>query len=473
MKQLVAFLTRSTLLLFMTGCATLAPEYQRPEAPVPASWPSGPAYPAVTAPTSKAVTDIPWREFFVDSRLRDLIALALSNNRDLRVSTLNIERAQAQYQIRRADLFPRVDASASGNFQRIPEDFSSKGQATTVHQYSVGLGVSSYELDLFGRVASLKEQALEQYLASEQARTATHISLVAQVATGWLTVAADRERLQIARATLKNQESYLGLIQSRHEAGISSALELNQARTLVESARLDVARYTTLVAQDENLLALLIGGAVPAGTLPDSLSDALTALKDLSPGVPSETLLKRPDILQAEQLLKAANANIGAARAAFFPKITLVSSVGFGSNELAGLFTGGAFAWSFAPRISLPIFDAGSNRAGLEVAEADRKIAVAHYEKTIQTAFREVADALAQRGTIEEQVTAQKALTAATAESSSISQARYEKGIDSYLNVLDSQRSLYTAQQNLISIRLARLTNLVTLYKALGGGWER
>jgi multidrug efflux system outer membrane protein len=449
----------------------MAPNYSRPAAPVPSSWPNGAAYKEATAARGeKAVADIPWQEFFVDGQLRKLIALSLENNRDLRAAILNIERSRAQYQIQRSDLFPKVDANAAGDFQRLPADLSGKGRAMTLDQYSVGLGVSSYELDLFGRVRSLKDQALEQFLATEQARRSVQISLVSQVAATYLTLAADRERLRLAKETLKSQQESYKLTNHRFEAGVSSALDLHQAQTSVDTARVDIARFTTLAAQDENALDLVVGSKVPADLLPPSLSEALTALKELAPGLPSDVLLRRPDILQAENLLRGANANIGAARAAFFPRITLVSSVGFGSDDLAGLFKGDSFAWSFAPRISLPIFDGGSRRASLTVAEVDRDIAVAQYEKAIQTAFREVADALAQQGTIADQVAAQQSLTDATAESYRLSQARYEKGVDSYLQVLDSQRSLYGAQQNLISARLARLANLVTLYKVLGGG---
>lgn len=458
-------------LLLLTGCATMAPDYKRPEAPVPAAWPSGPAYQApAAAAAQKPLADIRWQEFFVDPQLRKLIALAQENNRDLRIALLNIERSKAQHQIRRADLLPKIDASAAATFQRVPEGLSSSGHAVTSDQYSVALGVSSYELDLFGRVRSLKDQALEQFLATEQARRSVQISLVAQVAAAYLTLAADRERLQLAKETLTSQQESYKLTTSRFEAGISSALALNQARTTVDAARVEIARYLTLVAQDENALALVVGSAVPSDLLPATLSETLAALKEIAPGLPSAVLLGRPDILQAEGQLKAANANIGAARAAFFPRITLVSSVGFGSDDLAALFKPGSFAWKFAPQITIPVFDGGSNQAGLTVAEADRDIAVAQYEKTIQTAFREVADALAQQGTIEEQLAAQRSLTDATAESYRLATARFEKGVDSYLTVLDSQRSLYGAQQSLISTRLARLTNLVTLYKALGGG---
>jgi multidrug efflux system outer membrane protein len=454
----------------LAGC-TMAPKYNRPEAPVPAAWPKGPAYKDVEgASSAKAVSDIPWQEFFVDGQLRKLIALALDNNRDLRVAALNIEKSRAQYQIRRADLFPKLDANGSLTLQRIAEDFSGLGIPLDVHQYNVGLGVSSYELDLFGRVRSLKDQALEQFLATEQARRSAQISLVAEVAANYLSLAADRERLKLAKETLESQQASFRLIRSRYEAGISSALDLHQAQTSLDAARVDIARFTTLTAQDENALNLVVGSPVPAELLPTALSETLASLKDPRPGLPSDVLLGRPDILQAENLLKGANANIGAARAAFFPRITLVSSVGVGSDDLSGLFKSGAFVYKVLPQISLPIFDGGANRANLKVAEVDRDIAVAQYEKAIQSAFREVADALAQRGTIDEQVAAQQSLTAATAESYRLSRARYEKGVDSFLVVLDSQRSLYGAQQNLITVRLARLLNLATLYKVFGGG---
>ena len=471
MKRMLRIFSLPVGVLVCLGGCTMAPNYIRPEAPVPSAWPQGPSYREATAPLpDKAAADIPWQEFFIHDNLRKVIALALENNRDLRVAVLNIQKARAQYRITRADLLPKVDAEGAATYQRLSEDFSGAGTPLDSHQYTVGLGMTSYELDLFGRVRSLKAQALEQYLASSEAQRATRLSLVAEVASAYLTLAADRERLKLARETLESQETSYRLIRSRYQAGISSALDLNQARTSVESARVDIARYTTLAAQDENALNLVVGSPVPAGLLPGALSDTLTALKDLPPGMPSDVLLRRPDILQAEHLLKGANAHIGAARAAFFTRITLVSSVGLGSKDLGWLFTSGAFVYKVAPQISLPIFQGGANRATLEAAEADRDIAVAQYEKAIQTAFKEVADALAQRGTIDEQVQAQQSLADAAAESYRLSRARYDKGVDNYLTVLDSQRSLYSAQQSLITVRLSRLSNLVTLYKVLGGG---
>ena len=456
-------------LLACSAC-TLAPEYTRPEAPVPADWPSGPAYSVETGtPADTAVAEIPWREFFVDPRLQKVIELTLANNRDLKIATLNVERFRAFYQIERAGLLPQLNASAAGSSQRVPADLSGSGSAEIRRQYSAGVGVSAYELDLFGRVQSLKEQALEEYLATEEARRAAQISLIATVAQSYLTLAADQEVVALARQTLESRQSSFALIEKRFNAGITSALDLHQAQTLVDAARVQSVQATRLVAQDENLLTLLVGAPLPAELLPVQLGAEVT-LQELAPGLPSESLLRRPDIISAEHRLKGANANIGAARAAFFPRIALTGSVGVGSAQLSGLFKAGSDTWSFAPQITLPIFDAGRNRANLQVSKVEREIAVAEYEKAILTAFREVADALAEHGTITELLAAQESLTAATAESSRLSLVRYDKGVDSYLSVQDAERNLFVAQQNLISARLSRLSNLVTLYKVLGGG---
>ncbi len=457
-------------LLVLSGCASMAPEYKRPAAPVPSAWPSGPSYKDSAAkPGDLSVADIAWQEYFIDGKLQELIGLAVENNRDLRIAALNIERSQALYRIQRADLFPTVNASASAVEARTPGVLSGTGQPITAHQYSVNLAVSAYELDFFGRVRSLKDQALQQFFATEEARRSLQISLVAEVASNYLFLAADKELLKIARDTFESQQASYNLIKRRFEAGASSELDLRQAQTSVDAARVDIARFTSQVAQDENALALLIGSPVPADLLPSGLSEIL-ALKELSAGLPSEVLQRRPDIMQAEHLLQAANANIGAARAAFFPSITLTTSIGLSSDQLSGLFKGGTGTWTFIPQITLPIFDAGRNRANLKVSEVDREIFLAQYEKAIQSAFREVADAFAQRGTLNDQLEAQQSLTDASAVSYRLSQARYDKGVASYLNVLDSQRSLYSAQQGLIAVRLSHLINLVTLYKVLGGG---
>lgn len=454
--------------LLAGGCATMAPPYARPAAPVASAWPAGEAYgsPAAGAP---AAADLPWQDFFADAKLRSVLALALEQNRDLRAAALNVERSRAQYQIQRADLLPRVNATAGAAAQRVSADLSPTGDAVVSHQYTVGAGVAAWELDLFGRVRSLKDRALAQYLATEEARRGVRLSLLAEVATRYLALGADLERLRLSRETLAAQEASYGLVQRRFEFGVSSELDLQQAATSVETARGDVARYTAQAAQDRNALDLLTGAAVPPELLPQELG-AAAAVKDLSPGLPSEVLQRRPDLLAAEGQLKAANANIGAARAAFFPRITLTTSAGLGSTELAGLFDGGAGIWSFLPQITVPIFAGGANRAGLAAAEADRAIALAQYEKAIQGAFREVADALAVQGTVGAQLSAQEALVEAASASYRLSDARYRGGVDSYLAVLDSQRALYGAQQGLITVRLARLANLVTLYRVLGGG---
>jgi len=465
----VAPLLCVSIMLGLSAC-TMAPEYVRPDQPVPASWPSGPAYkPETGKPDQKPLADIPWRDYFVEPRLQKVIELALANNRDLRIAALTIDKTRAQYQIQRANLFPQINGVAGATIQRTPADLSSNGKARIGEQYNVGLGVSSYELDLFGRVRSLKDQALEQYLATEQARRSIQISLVAEVANAWLTLAADRERLQLTRDTLASQQEYYQIIKRRYEAGITSALDLYEAQTGVDAARVDIARFTALLAQDENAINLLVGKPLTADLLPVELG-TVTALQELPTGLPSDILLKRPDILVAEHRLKGNNANIGAARAAFFPRISLSSSFGTASAKLTDLFQPGSLAWNFVPQISVPLFDAGKNLADLDVSKADRDIAVAQYEKTIQTAFKEVSDSLAQRGTINDQLAAQQSLTDATAESHRLSQARYDRGVDSYLTVIISQRSLYAAQQSLIGVRLARLANQTTLYKVLGGG---
>ncbi len=458
--------------VILAGC-TLTPKYNQPAAPVPASWPSGPSYqeqPA--AEPGQAPADLPWREFFVDPQLRELIEIALENNRDLRVAVLNIERTRQLYRIQRADLLPEVDATASGSRQRLPKDLSGTGSAMTVEQYGVGLGVSSYELDLFGRIRSLKEQALENYLATREARRTVQIGLIAGVAAGYLNLGTDRELLQLSRDTLAAQQSTYDMIRRRFEVGVSSELDLRQAQTRVEAARVDISRYTTLVAQDENALALLVGAPLKPDLLPTELIESPLAGDKIKPGLSSEVLLRRPDVRQAEETLKGYNANIGAARAAFFPKIVLVGSIGTGSDQLSGLFGSGSEAWNFSPRLTLPIFTYGANQANLQVAKVDRDLAVAAYEKAIQTAFREVADALAQRGTITSQMEAQQALAEAAGASYSLSQARFEKGVDSYLTVLDSQRALYSAQQGVIGTKLTGMLNLVSLYKVLGGGGD-
>ena len=462
-------LTALAAALLLSGCVNLAPRYERPAAPVPEHYPDAPAD---AGSNGAANADVGWRTFFADAKLRGLIELALDNNRDLRVAVLNIAQARAQYRIQDAATFPTLNASGSGTATRTPASLSATGEALTSHQYSATLGVSAYELDLFGRVRNLSAQALEQYLSTEDARRSTQISLVAEVATAYLTWAADLERLALARETLRSQSDTYTLTQRSFELGSASALTLRQVQTSVDSARVDVARYTGQIAQDRNALALLLGAPVPAELAPGALGDSLNALPELPAGLPSELMLRRPDLLQSEHKLKAATANIGAARAAFYPRISLTASAGSGSADLSGLFKGGSGSWTFLPQISLPIFDGGSNRASLDSAIAGRDIAVAQYEQAIQSAFREVADALAQREALSGQLQAQQSLVEASGDALKLSDARFARGVDSYLDVLDAQRSWYGAQQTLIGMRLSRLTNGVTLYKALGGGWN-
>ena len=452
----------------LLGACSMIPVFERPAAPVPASFPQA-APAASAAPLAEALA---WRDYFADERLRSVIALALDNNRDLRVAALNIERARAQYGIQRADLFPSIAVSGGQSAQRVPADLSATRQADITRQYSANLGFASYELDFFGRVRSLEEQALQTYLGTEEARRSAQISLVAEVASTWLRLAADRERLALARNTFETRKKSFELTQRSFELGAVSALDLRQAETLLQTARADAARYAAVVAQDENALALVVGAGVPAELQPDALGARVAAVGELPAGVPAEVLARRPDILQAERALMAANASIGAARAAFFPRITLTASAGTASSALDGLFDGGSGAWSFVPQIRLPIFEAGRLQASLDVAEIQRDINVAQYEKAIQSAFREVADALAERATLAEQLDARRKLVEAANKSFELSEARYQGGVDSYLNLLDAQRTLYGAELELIATRLADATNRVALYKALGGGWQ-
>lgn len=452
----------------LSGCS-LIPDYQRPEAPVAAQYPQGPAYEAANAP-GQAAAEQGWKQFFHDPALQQLIQVALENNRDLRVAALNIDAYAAQYRIQRADLFPAVSATGSGSRQRVPARASQSGEAAISSSYSATLGISAYELDLFGRVRSLSEQALQSYFATEEARRSTQISLVANVANAYLTWQADKELLKLTQETLGAYEQSFKLTSRSAEVGVSSALDLSQARTAVENARVQLARYTRQVAQDENSLTLLLGTGLPANLSSQPLSDDL--LSEVPAGLPSDLLQRRPDILQAERNLLAANANIGAARAAFFPSISLTANAGTLSPDLSGLFKGGSGTWTFAPQINLPIFNAGSLRASLDYAKIQKDINVAQYEKSIQTAFQEVSDGLAARQTYNEQLQAQTDFVAANQDYYRLAERRYRIGVDSNLTFLDAQRQLFSAQQSLITDRLAQLTSEVNLYKALGGGWN-
>jgi len=443
--------------LALAGCSMM-PAYERPAAPVPADWPYA------SAAVGARAAELDWQSFFADERLRRLISIALRNNRDLRVAVLNIEQARAQYDIRNADRFPTVNAAVSGS--RTPT--SSGGTSTS---YTAGLAVTAWEIDFFGRVASLSEAALAQYLGTEEGRKAAQVSLVATVANTWLSLVADEELLALTRQTLATREESLRLTRLRFENGAASELDFRQAQSLFESARVALAQQQRQRALDLNSLALLLGEAVP-GDLQVTATTASLALPDLPAGTPSDVLARRPDVRQAEQQLIAANANIGAARAAFFPRISLTAGIGSASSELSGLFKGGSWGWTAAPQLLLPIFDAGRNSAGLRSANVSRDIALAQYEKSIQSAFREVADALAGRATLGEQMQAQSNVAEAEAVRFRLSELRYNNGVSSYLDLLDAQRSLFAARQALIQTRLAQLQNQVLLYRALGGGWS-
>ncbi len=453
----------------LSGC-TLAPKYRRPDAPMPAAWPAGAEGEAAASTQAKAAPDIPWQEFFSDSKLQQVIGLALTNNRDLRIAALTVERARALYNIQRGELLPSVNAVGTGSKSETPADLSSSGERMTSERYDVNLGIAAWEIDLFGRIQSLKDRALEEYLGTEQARRGAQILLVSSVAGTYLTLAADEENLALAKTTLEAQQSGYDLIKRRRDLGLVPDVDLFRAQTQVDTARGNVALYTQKTALDRNALNLLVGSPVPDELLPASLAGVIPP-GEVAPGIPSDVLLRRPDVLQAESQLKAANADIGAARATLFPRISLTAAFGTASAELSGLFKSDSDAWSFAPRVSMPIFDTRTWSA-LRATKVQRKLIVAQYEKTIQNAFKEVADALAVRDTVNEQLSAQTSLVNAVAETYRLSNSRYEKGMDSYLSVLDAQRSLYSAQQGLVSLGLAKVANTVQLYAVLGGGWN-
>ncbi|MFL9814196.1 efflux transporter outer membrane subunit [Stutzerimonas sp. VN223-3] len=457
------------LMAALSGCS-LIPEYQRPDAPTATSWPEGEAYTSAVNGAQGQQMDLAWEEFFRDPALRQLIGVALESNRDLRAAALNVDAYRALYRVQRADLLPAVSADGSGSRTRTPGDLNQTGQDGISSQYSATLGVA-WELDLFGRLGSLREQALQEYFATEAAQRSTRISLIASVANAWLTLQADQALLQVSRDTLKAFEESLELTQRSFDVGVASALELSQARSATDTARVGIERYTRQVAQDRNALTLLLGQNIPV-SMPTDDRLKRDLLATLPVGLPSNLLYKRPDIIQAEYQLRAANANIGAARAAFFPRISLTGAVGTASSELSGLFDGGSSYWNFSPSISVPIFNAGQLRANLDYAEISRNIQVAQYESTIQTAFREVADGLAAQATYIRQVQAQRDLLETSEDYYRLAERRYRTGVDSYLVLLDAQRQLFDVQQQFISDRLAQMVSEVNLFKALGGGWD-
>jgi outer membrane protein, multidrug efflux system len=498
MKHLPAAVSAAAICaIAAVGGCSLVPDYHRPALPVAPAYPTGDAYKGTAgtqAQTKQPADAIGWRDFFADERLRSLIDIALRNNRDLRVAALNVAAAQAQYRVQRSDLFPQINGTAGAELSGLPASASipvsgssvastSPGSpVTSVAQtgnqhisfqfYNVGVGFTSYELDVFGRLRSLTSQAFEQYLDSAETARSTQISLVSEVASGYLAILADQALLKITNDTLTSETDSYNLTNAMFKQGSTTLLSLRQAETAVDTARANVALYTRQSAQDQNALVLLLGEPMPADLPPGKGLDEQGLLSDLPAGLPSDLLFRRPDVVAAEHDLIAANANIGAARAAFFPSISLTASGGVAGSQLSKLFSSVGTTWSFAPQITLPIFTAGQNQGNLDLAKAQKSIQVAQYEKAIQTAFREVSDALAARSTYVDQVRAQQQLVDAAADSLRLSTMLFRAGVDNYLPVLTAEQTLYPAQQALLTLKQAELANLVTLYKALGGGWN-
>ena len=452
--------------LGLGGCA-LAPQYERPALPVAQQWsPSGPAVARTPA------VDLGWRDFFADRRMQAVIALALENNRDLRIATLNVIHARALYEVERADLVPGVDATGTGARVRTPATLSPDRAAHTTSTYSAGLSVSAYELDLFGRVRSLRTAALEQYLATEEAQKGAQLALIAAVANQYVAERADDEQRAIAQHTLESAGQTYALTERSYEVGSASELDLRTSETQVQTARANLASLTQAHAQALNALILLVGAPLPEDLPPPEALERDRLIEDLPAGLPSEVLTRRPDVLEAEHNLKAANASIGAARAAFFPSIGLTAFGGTSSADLDQLFKRGSGAWNFTPSLTLPLFTGGRNRANLDAAKAEKLIEIAQYEKAIQTAFREVADELVARSMVAELLDAQSSRLRADEQRYALARQRYQQGIDSYVVFLTAQRDLYASQTLVVQARQARLTNLINLYKALGGGWS-
>ncbi|MEE4451403.1 efflux transporter outer membrane subunit [Novosphingobium resinovorum] len=468
MKKSILVLLAGTSLL--AGC-NLAPKYERPAGAVPVALPEGGVYPA--APTDAVdVSRIGWRDFFLDDRLRQVIETGLANNRDLRIAAGNVQQARAQYRVQRADRLPTVNAGGTATYTNNLASMGGGSTSTDIEIYQATVGLSAFELDLFGRVRNLSRAAQEQYFASEEAQRTARISLIAEIASAWLTMASDSEQLRLSRETAKAFEQTLDLTRAQFRIGTGSELEVRQAETSYQSAVNDIAALETSVARDQNALNLLAGTTVPAEQLPTGLGDAPLTRDALPGGISSDVLLRRPDVLQAEHQLIAENANIGAARAAFFPTISLTGTLGTLSTALGGLFKDGSYTYTGSPSASLPLFDFGRRKGNLDYAKASRDVAVATYEKAIQTAFREVSDALAQRGRIGDQIRAQSTRAEAAGVAAKLSDARFRSGVDSFLVTLDAQRTAYGAQQALVTTRLTQASNLVELYRSLGGGLE-
>ncbi|MBC9033093.1 efflux transporter outer membrane subunit [Sphingomonas sp. JC676] len=461
MKRIALLLCASAL-----ASCSMDPKYVQPAALVPPSWPVGDAYLKQSEATLPAVT---YRDIFRDARLQKLIQQALTENRDLRIAAANIAAARANYRIQRANQLPEIDAGAGATVSDGSTTGSTSSSSGTRTRFSADVGVTSFELDLFGRVASLTRAEQNRYFATEAGARATWLTLVGDIADAWLNYAADASLLKIAQDTAASAESSVRLTRARLDGGIAPRTDLRQAEQVLATAQSDVALQRTALAQDVNALQLLVGAPIDAALLPASIDETSSAIAELPAGIDSGILLRRPDVVQAEYQLRAANAEIGAARAALFPRISLTGLFGFASDALRTLFSGGAFNWSAGASGSYPIFSAGAGRAGVALSEAQQQAAVATYEKAIQTAFREVSDALARRGTIAEQLRADTAQAEAAADTYRLTEARYRGGIDTFLSSLDAQRSLYSAQRGLVGTRLTQASNLVALYRTLGG----
>lgn len=453
--------------LMLSGCVSLAPDYERPEAPVAQAWPQDEATKNAVVLTEGLQL---WGDFFTDPKLIALINRGLENNRSLRSAVMAVEQARALYGVSRSELFPSIAAVADETAGRTPRSVSASGRDVTNHVYKASLGMSSYELDLFGRVRNLNEQALQTYFRTEAAQRTAQMTVISEIAQTWLALGAAKEQMRLADSTYESRVESLKLIQKSFDLGAANQLDVQQALSAVATAKTSRVQAVRALSQYRNALNLLVGAPVTSDYEPDGLVENVTKAVSAASNIPSEVLLQRPDIASAEAQLRSANANIGVARATFFPRIALTGAIGTTSTELSELFESGTHLWSFVPSITLPIFTGGANLQNLRAAQAAQKKAVADYELAIQTAFREVSDALATEGTVADQLNATQELADATAEGLRLSEERYRNGMDSYLTVLDSQRSNFSAQQALISAKLARATSTITLYKALGGG---
>ena len=448
----------------LSGCQ-LAPEQQNLALPVPETY---------SVQTEQAtVNTLKWQQFFSDKKLQVLIGQSLEYNKDLQIAMLNVQRVRGLYQIENSVLYPSLNVNGSGTRQRLPASLTSTGEASISSQYSATVGITSYELDIWGKVRNQTQQALQNLYSTELTQYSTQVSLVAELANAWLNYATDQQLLGLAEETLKSQQASLGLTQKSFDLGAASKITLEQLKSTVASAKVDIATYKRLLKRDKNALDLLVGKPVSPELLPNKVLDSLLALPKIPVGLPSDLLTQRPDIKAAEHQLLAANANIGVARAAFYPSISLTANAGTASNDLSDLFDAGSGTWSFIPSVTLPIFNMGRNQAQLDVAKADQQIAVVTYQQKIQQAFREVADALADNEGYQAQLSALDMLLQSRGSTFSLSKARYDKGVDSYLQVLDAQRSWYAAQQQQILGQQALLASQISLYKVVGGGWEK